>query len=141
MRGLFGSRKTPPPPEPAPEEAPAHPSLKSMLNEKEYQLYPKAVKLLWHFYNPADRGREEGTPKEFPGPIDEDIADSVKELEKENLVEVVSAFGEFGITAKLTKLGLFLMADQKEPGHLSPVRIQGEEESQVIVYTEVNLGF
>jgi hypothetical protein len=145
MRGLFGSRKKQPEEptetEAPPEAGPDATTLRAALNEKDVELYPRAVKLLWHFYDPADKGKPEGALKDYPGPISEDIADCVRELEKAQLVEVISSFGDFGVRAKMTKLGLIVLGDQPVPGRLSPVRIVDPATTRVTVYKEVNLGF
>ena len=146
MRGFFGSRKSArpaatPPPEPAAAEPSGPGGLAARLNHKEIELYPTAIKILWHFYDAADVGKDEGTPKELPGPIDETMEDSVRELEKVNLIEIVPTFSDFGITAKLTKVGLQLMSAQKEPGKLASVAVTDPVTGAVTLYKQVNLGF
>ncbi len=139
--GFFRSRKTvaPPPPEEEPEPRNAG-GLASRLNVKEIDLYPIAVKLLWHYYDPADQGKPEGSAREFPGPIDETVDDSVKELERVHLLEVVPTFSDFGITAKLTHAGLVLMGAQGAPGNLAPTEVTDPTTGAVTVYRAVNLG-
>jgi hypothetical protein len=138
---LFGGKKTPPPaPAPPPEEsAPDEHDLKLQLSQKVIEIYPITVKLLWHFYNAQDQGKEEGRMIELPGPIDDTVTDSVKELEREYLLEIVPTFSDFGITAKLTRLGLQIMASQTVPGHLSPVTIPNENTGSPVVYKELDL--
>jgi hypothetical protein len=86
---LFGGRKTEEPPAPAePEPDPSE----DRRFDKVVEIYPVAVKLLWHFYVPGEQGNAEGSVRELPGPIDESTADSVRELEKIGLVEVKSGF-------------------------------------------------
>lgn len=141
MPGFFGSRKAAKAaPPPAAEEEEAPPS-RDRRFDKEVEIYPVAVKLLWHFYQPADKGKVEGSPKELPGPIEESVADSVKELEKIGVLEVVPGFGDFGITAKLTPLGLRIMSDQAQPGHLAEVQLLNETTQGMTIYREVTLGF
>jgi hypothetical protein len=112
-----------------------------MLNRKEVELYPRAVQLLWHYYTPEDRGKPEGRAKEFPGPIDEVVNDCVRELEKANLIEVVPTFSDFGITAKLTALGLQVMDGQSQSGRLNSVEVVDPGTRAVTVFKEVKLGF
>jgi hypothetical protein len=114
--------------------------LRVRLTQKEIELYPLAVKLLWHYYDARDNGKEAGSPKEFPGPIDETVNDSVWELEKVGLLEVIPTFSDFSITAKLTRLGLQVMARQSGTGHLEPVSIPDPGTGELTVYKEVNLG-
>ncbi|HEV2166982.1 MAG TPA: hypothetical protein VGS23_08445 [Thermoplasmata archaeon] len=136
---LFGSRSAPaPPPEPEPPEA--EPEGGDRRFDKEIEVYPSTVKLLWHFFMPADVGKEEGTPKEYPGPIEESVADGIQELERVHLIETIPEFGDFGITAKMTKLGLELMASQPEPGRLKTVRLIDPVRMTGIVFKEVSMG-
>jgi hypothetical protein len=109
--------------------------------EKEVEIYPAAVQLLWQFYQPADRGKAEGTPRTFAGEVTQEIEDCVHELTVEGRIEVTDSFASSGVTAKLTKLGLLVMADQPEPGHLKPARVMNPATKRVTVYDEVKLGF
>jgi hypothetical protein len=140
----FGSKKSAAPaPEPQANPTAAgadEPDLKVRLTQKEVELYPLAVKLLWHYYDPQDNGKEEGRPKEFPGPIDDTVNDSAHELEKVGLLEVIPTFSDFSITAKLTRLGLQVMSGQSEPGHLNPASFTDPNTGTLTVYKEVNLG-
>ena len=139
---LFRSRKTPAPPPEEEEESPRRPGgLATRLNYKEIELYPTAIKLLWHFYDPQDNGSAEGREREFPGPLDETVTDSVRELEKINLLEVVPTFTDFSVTAKLTKLGLDLMARQSSPGTLAPVELTDPVTGATTGFKSVDLGF
>jgi hypothetical protein len=108
--------------------------------EKEVELYPAAVKLLWRFFQPDDRGKDEGTPREYDGEVTQEVEDSVHELSLEGLIEVTESFASSGVTARLTKLGLAVMADQPEPGHLKPVRVLNPATTRVTVYDEIDLG-
>ncbi len=108
--------------------------------DKHIEVYPATVRLLWHFYDSSDLGKEEGAPKEFPGPIDEPTADGVQELEKQGLIEVIPSFGDFGVTAKMTKLGLQLMSTQSEPGRIRTVRIVDPSTMSAMVFEEVSMG-
>ncbi|HYK92493.1 MAG TPA: hypothetical protein VEY07_00415, partial [Thermoplasmata archaeon] len=124
MVAFFRSRKSAAPPPPEEEDyGPSPGGLAARLNYKEIELYPTAIKILWHYYDPADVGHPEGREREFPGPLDENVSDSIRELEKMNLIEVVPTFTDFSVTAKLTKLGLDLMSKQSAPGTLTPVEI------------------
>jgi hypothetical protein len=140
----FGSKKaeaTPPAPPADTEAVGESPSeLKVRLTQKEIELYPLAIKLLWHYYDPQDAGKEEGRAKEFPGPIDDTVTDTLGELEKVGLLEVIPTFSDFSVTAKLTRRGLDIMAGQSEPGKLSPASITDPGTGAVTVYKEVNLG-
>ncbi|MCI4349670.1 MAG: hypothetical protein L3J93_05590 [Thermoplasmata archaeon] len=137
---LFGSRKAEAPPVAREPEPAADPSGDRRF-DKKIDIYPATVKLLWHYFNPSDLGKEEGTPKELPGPVADSAADGVAELEKIGLVETVPRFGDFGITAKLTSLGLQVMADQTEPGRLAPVRITNPTTRASTIYAEIHLGY
>jgi hypothetical protein len=145
MRGLFGFKKQPrsarPPPAAPAADNPNLSGLAARLNHKEIELYPMAIKILWHFYNPADAGKDEGEAKELPGPIDETKEDSVRELEKVNLIEIVPTFSDFGITAKLTKVGIQLMSVQPEAGRLAAVEVTDPVTGAITVYKQVELGF
>lgn len=142
MVGLFRSRKAVAPPPDEEEGENATPSgLALRLNVKEIELYPTAVRLLWHYYDPGDRDGTEGRAKEFPGPIDETVEDSVRELERVNLLERVPTFSDFGITAKLTSEGIRVMAGQGDPGKLAPVELTDPTTGAITVYKAVNLGF
>lgn len=137
---LFGSKKAAPVPA-APESSRETEDVADHRFDKEIEIYPGAVRLLWHFYQPADVGKPEGTPKELQGPIDEPTADGAKELEKIGLIEIVPGFGDFGITAKLTQLGLQVMDGQTERGHLSEVSMTNPVTRAVTIYKEVHLGY
>jgi hypothetical protein len=139
MRGFFGSRKSQE--APAPEPPPAEPEAEDHRFDKEIEIYPVAVKALWHFYVPTDQGKPTATLKELPGPIDESVSDSVEELEKMGLIDIESGFEEFGIHAKMTPLGLQVMAPQTEAGHLKAVRITNPQTRQSTVYKEVNMQY
>ncbi len=143
MGGFFRSRKaaSPPPEDEPDDDRPRVGGLASRLNVKEVELYPTAIRLLWHYFDPEDRGKEEGRPKEFPGPIDDTVADSVKELEKVRLIEVVPTFSDFGVTAKLTRVGLQLMSGQTESGRLAQTEVTDTSTGAITVYRAVNLGF
>jgi hypothetical protein len=108
--------------------------------DKVIEVYPATVRLLWHFYDPKDVGKEEGSTKEYPGPIDESTADGVQELEKIGLIEVIPSFGDFGVTAKMTKLGIQLMSTQTEPGRIKSVRIVDPSSMSAMVFQEVAMG-
>jgi len=138
----FGSKKVVAATEPSAGSAEdeASPSdLKVRLTQKEIELYPLAVKLLWHFYDAQDNDKAEGSPKEYPGPIDDTVTDSVRELEKAGLLQVVPTFSDFSITAKLSALGLQVMSSQSELGHLVPVSIPDRGTGELTVYKEVDL--
>lgn len=140
--GFFRSRKpAAPPEEDEPEETRGVGGLAARLNYKEVELYPTAIKLLWHFYDPGDAGQPEGREKEFPGPLDETVSDSVRELEKMSLIDVIPTFTDFSVTAKLTKLGLDLMSRQTAPGTLAPVEITDPVTGATTGFKSVNLGF
>ncbi|HEV2520632.1 MAG TPA: hypothetical protein VGX00_08505 [Thermoplasmata archaeon] len=137
---LFGSKKPtapPAPPEPEPESEPEGGDRRF---DKVIEIYPSTVKLLWHFFQPSDAGKEEGAPKEYPGPIEESVADGIQELEKLHLIEVIPSFGDFGVTAKMTKQGLQLMASQSEPGRLRTVRLIDPSTLSGTVFREVSMG-
>ena len=108
--------------------------------DKEIEIYPQTVKLLWHFFVPADVGKEEGSEKEYPGPIEESVEDGIHELEKMHLIEIIPSFGDFGITAKMTKLGLEVMSQQPEPGRLKTIRIVNPATLTGTVFKEVSMG-
>ena len=143
MVAFFRHRKSvaPPPPE---EEEPESPfrtgTLASRLNVKEIELYPTAIRLLWFYYDPSDQGGATGREKEFPGPVDETTNDSVRELEKINLLEVIPTFNDFSITARLTGPGLKLMASQPTPGTLSVTEQTDPVTGATTVEKSVNLG-
>ncbi len=143
MGGFFRSRKasSPPPAEEPEAETPRAGGLASRLNVKEVELYPTAIRLLWHYFDREDVGKEEGRPKEFPGPVDDTVEDSIKELEKVRLLEIVPTFSDFGVTAKLTRAGLELMGAQPESGKLARTEITDSSTGAITVYTAVNLGF
>jgi hypothetical protein len=109
--------------------------------EKEVELYPSAIKLLWHFFRPEDRGKDQGTPKVYSGEVTDEVRDCVHELSLEGLIEVTDSFAGQGVTARLTQLGLAVMANQPQPGHLKPVRITDPATTRVTVYDEIKLGF
>jgi hypothetical protein len=137
---LFGARK-PPAPAPTPEPPTAEESdLMDRRFDKEIEVYPSTVKLLWHFFQSGDVGKDEGTPKELQGPIEESVADGIQELEKLRLIEVIPQFGDFGVTAKMTKLGLQVMAAQPEAGRLKAIRLIDPVTLTGTVFKEVSMG-
>jgi hypothetical protein len=137
---LFGSRKPAAPAPPAESSPPEESDLSDRRFDKSIEVYPSTVRLLWHFFQPADVGKEEGTPKEYPGPIEESVADGIQELEKLKLIEVIPQFGDFGTTAKMTKLGLQLMAAQPDPGRLKSIRLIDPATLTGTVFSEVSMG-
>ena len=140
MVAFFRSRKSAAPPPEEEEESPSPGGLAARLNYKEIELYPTAIKILWHYYDPGDVGKPEGSEKEFPGPLDETVSDSIRELEKMNLIEVIPTFTDFSVTAKLTKLGLGLMSKQSSPGTLVPVELTDPSTGATTGFKSVNLG-
>ena len=114
--------------------------LKIRLTQKQIELYPLAVKLLWHYHDPQDDDLEEGRQKEFPGPIDDTVTDTLAELEKVGLLVVVPTFSDFSVTAKLTRIGLQVMSGQSVPGKLTPANVTDPRTGTLTVYKEVNLG-
>ena len=141
MVGLFRSRKPRPPADDAePVDAPRTDRLSYRLNVKEVELYPTAIRLLWYYYNPDDQAKGVGSEKEYPGPIDETTGDSIRELEKSNLLEVIPTFSDFSVTARVTAIGLKLMAAQSDPATFAPTEVVDPGSGATMLYRAVNLG-
>ena len=138
---LWGSRppRKPPPSAAAPPEAPDQQEVERLFDRK-VELYPQEVRFLWFFFHREDAELAEGAETVFPGPVDEVDAAVIQQLDEMGMLVITPDAGDFGLRARLTRLGLQLMASQPESGRLSPVRLIDPSTGQGTVYQEAKLG-